>query len=571
MISFSTSFATTPFHVFFQQKIPMRDGVNLSADLYLQTTMTSTKPALFVITPYTTDGVFATAAYFAKNGYNVVVVDCRGRGNSEGEFVPFDHDGKDGYDVCKWIASQPWCNGKIGMFGGSYLGMVQWLTVKEKPEALKTIIPIASVGPGIDFPKLNNIFYSYNTEWLTFTYGKTGNPNAFTDVDYWNDIFATMFIKHAPYSNMDVISGIKSEVFKNWLKHPAYDDYYKSIQLGKDDYENINIPVLVITGHFDDDQPGTMNYYRNYMQYRKEEAKNQCYIVIGPWDHGGTRRPSLTLGNLTFNENSKIDILKLQLDWFNHTLNNAPLPEFLKNKASVYEMGSDVWQYASQLPELSPKVQKLYLHSSGNKATDVYNSGELSANAPEEEGQDSFIYNPLDTTYSSQKIQNAMINYAWREAAEAFYPDKLVYHSKPLTADMSFTGFLKFTAYISMDVPDTDLEAILYEIQPDGKCIYLTSSIMRARYRNSLEKEELVKPGEINEYVFNTFHYTSRVLKKGSRLRLVFGTLNSPYFQLNYNSGKDVSFETARDTRTANIKLYHDAKHPTYIEVPGKE
>lgn len=553
------------FEIKFQQKIPLRDGVKISADIYLTQGFTGPQPALFVLTPYTSDGIYTLASYYAQHGYNVVIADCRGRGNSEGEFIPFETDGKDGYDICQWIASQSWCNGKVGMFQGSYLGMAQWLTLKENPPALKTIAPTASVCPGIDMPMVNNIFYSYNTQWLYLILGKTNNSRAFADPVYWNNVFKKMWTEHVPYGKLDEISGFESKAFQKWILHPAFDTYYETILPTKEDYERINIPILNITGHFDDDQHGAMYYFNNFLKYNTK-AKDQCYMVIGPWDHGGTRRPSTTFENMTFGDNSKIDIGKLHVQWFDWVMKNGPKPEFLKDNVAVYEMETNEWKYAKKLTDLAPKSKFFYLDSDGN-ATDAFNSGKMSTQQPQKSVFDSFKYNPLDTNDFELRIQNELINFAWRKESEAYLKDKIVFHTSPFEEDIIATGNIKAKMYISIDAPDADFEAILYEIKPDGECIYLTSDIIRARYRNGLKTLETIKFDKIYQYDFNSFHFTSRKLTKGSRLRLVIGCLNSPYFEKNYCSGKNVAYESAQDVVRFTFKLYHGGEYPSGIEL----
>ena len=557
------------YDIKFQQKIKLRDGVCLSADVYLPVGLAESQPALFVLTPYTSDGINTLAVYYAQNGFNVVVADCRGRGNSEGEFIPFETDGKDGYDVCQWIAVQPWCNGKVGMFKGSYLGMAQWLTLKENPPALKTIAPTASVCPGIDMPMFNNIFYSYNTQWLTLILGKTNNSKAFSDIQYWNDINRKMWMGHIPYGKLDEISGFESKAFQKWILHPAFDSYYEKILPTKEDYEKINIPILNITGHFDDDQHGAMYYYDNFLKYNTQ-AKDKCFLIVGPWDHGGTRRPSTTFENMTFGDNSKIDIGRLHVEWFNWVMKNGPKPEFLKDRVAVYQMESNEWKYGNSVEEFSAKSKEFFLDSDG-KTTDAFHSGYLKTEKPENTAFDTFHYNPIDTSDFEQRIQNKFINFAWREEGEAFLKDKIVYHTSALTQDLSLTGKIKATFYISINAPDADFEAILYEMKADGQCIYLSSDILRARYRNSFKKQEFIKYDKILPYDFNSFHFTSRKLTKGSRLRLVVGCLNSPYYEKNYCGGKIVAYESAQDFIMFNFKLYHGGIYPSCVTLPISE
>ena len=553
----------------FQQKIEARDGTALNVDVYKPANMTEALPVLFAFTPYTTDSMFNNALFFAKNGYVVVIGDVRGRGNSKGTFVPFEHDGKDGYDICQWIARQPWCNGKIGMFGGSYVGMVQWLILREMPEALKTVVPTATVGPGIDFPMLSNIFYTFNSQWLAFTLGKTLNMNTLADYHYWNHVYAGLFSNHLPYSNLDEISGIgRDKNFQCWISHPTFDDYYKSFHPTAEEYSKFNLPILTITGHFDDDQPGTLNFYKSYMKSGNAEAREKCYFIIGPWNHAGTRSPQNQYHHMSFGDNSVLNMNQLHLEWFNWTLKDGAKPEFLKDNVASYEMGSNEWKYAESLADLSRSERVYYLHSEKEKADNIIHSGMLDTEKPDDEPADSYIYNPLDTAGALDKVQDELIDFAWREEKEASDPGKLIYHTKPLKESAVITGQVKLKAYISMDVPDTDFDAIVYEIRPDGKCLYLTSAVMRARFRNSLEKEDFVKPGEINLYHFRSFNFTSRKILKGSRLRLVIGALNSPYFQKNYNSGRDVSFEAAKDARTAHVKLWHNSDYPSCLVLP---
>lgn len=546
----------------------------LNVDVYKPVNMTEPLPVLFVFTPYTTDGFYKDAMFYSQNGYVVVVGDIRGRGNSGGDWTPFEFEGKDGFDICAWIAEQKWCNGKIGMFGGSYVGMVQWLILKEHPPALKTIVPTATVCPGVDFPMQNNIFYTYNTQWLTFTLGQTLNRNVFVDADYWNSIFAELFIKHIPYANLDSISGMGMDKnFQNWIKHDKFDDYYRNILPNSSDYSDFNIPILTITGHFDDDQPGTLHYYKSFMDNASKDVKKNCYIIIGPWNHGGTRRPTKEHQNLIFGDNSVLDMNDLHLKWFNWILKDSTdstctKPAFLKNNVASYEMGSDEWIYAPSPEKLADNEITFYLHSDKKKDKDTSEAGLLNFKKPNDEKPDSVIYNPLDTTGAMAKIQNQMIDFAWRNEKEAFAKDKLIYHSEPMEKDIVFTGKANLNAYISIDMPDTDFEAILYEISAEGKCIYLTSAFMRARFRSSLEYGKLIKKNEVYLYEFDNFHFTSRKLMKGSRLRLVFGALNSPYYQKNYNSGGDVSFESAKDANTAIIKIWHNVDYPSSLILP---
>lgn len=555
--------------ILYHQPIPMRDGIALSGTIVKPKNTLEKLPVLFMLTPYIADLNQTSADYFAKQGYVVITVDTRGRGNSGGIAQPFtSQDGKDGFDVCKWITDQPWCNGKIGMYGGSYLGMVQWLILKENPPGLKTIIPTASVCPGIDFPKRNNVFYTYVAPYLTFISGKTGNRTSFTDIEYWSQIYMYFFKGELPYSKMIEVSGIKSDDFQKWLKHPLFDDYWKSILPSDKDFKQFNIPIFTITGYYDDDQLGAMYYYSNFMKYASQTAKDNHYLLIGPWDHSGTRRPQKELGELKFDQNAVLDMNKIQLDWFNWILKNEQKPEFLKDKVTFYTMEQNEWNYTSSIQNLKKATMLLYLHS-GEKATDVFHSGYLIHENANDPFPDSFKYDPLDVSYSKFDLEDGhLINYALYKNREAFKGAGLVYHSAAFDKEIIFAGQIKLTVSISMDVKDADFEILLYEIKPDGTTVFLTTDILRARYRNSIEKEELPIPGEINTYVFKAPYMFVRKISSGSRLRLIIRNLNSPHYEKNFQSGSNIFEETSNSSKAGTFLLYHNNINSSFIEIP---
>ena len=567
---FSQADITKEIEIKYHQAIPMRDGINLSGTIVKPKFVTTKRPTLFILTPYIADLNQTSAEYFAKQGYIVITVDTRGRGNSGGIAQPFtSQDGRDGYDVCKWVTEQTWSNGNIGMYGGSYLGMVQWLILKENPPGLKTIIPTASVCPGIDFPKRNNIFYSYVGPYLTYISGKTPNKTSFMDVEYWNQVYMKFFRGELPYSSLIDASGIKSDDFLLWLKHPLFDEYWKSILPSEKDFRQFNIPVFTITGYYDDDQLGAMYYYKNFMKFASQSAKDNHYLLIGPWDHSGTRRPQKELGELKFGQNAVIDINKIQLDWFNWILKNEPKPEFLKDKVTYYTMGQNDWNSVSSIENLQKATLLLYLNSTETTATDIFHSGYLIPENANSALPDTFRYNPLDVSYSNYDLEDGhLVNYAQYKNREAFKGSGLVYHSSPFDKDIVFAGQIKLTLSISMNVKDADFEILLYEIKPDGTSVFLTTDILRARFRNSLEKEELPKPGQVYSYVFKTPFLFVRKISSGSRLRLIIRNLNSPHYEKNFQSGGNIFEETAKTANAGTFVLYHNNINSSFLEIP---
>jgi len=150
-------------------EIPVRDGVRLNATVYKPLEMAEPLPVVFTLTPYTSDTYHERGWYFARHGYVFALVDVRGRGNSGGEFDPFAQEAEDGHDVVEWLAEQPWCNGKVAMWGGSYAGYDQWAVAKEFPPHLATIVPAAAAFAGVDFPFWKNIPFYFFSRVITST------------------------------------------------------------------------------------------------------------------------------------------------------------------------------------------------------------------------------------------------------------------------------------------------------------------------------------------------------------------------------------------------------------------
>ena len=211
-------------------KIPMRDKVELNATLYLpkskEPSSPSRTPVIFTLTPYISDSYHARAAYFASHGYAFALVDVRGRGNSGGEFEPFANEARDGHDVVEWFATQPYCDGKVTMWGGSYAGYDQWATAKELPAHLATIVPVASAHPGLDFPSANNVGISYDVQWFTLTSGRAGQDHLFADSKFWHAKFLDAYRQHLPFKALDSFIGNPSVNFQRVVSHPTMDAYY---------------------------------------------------------------------------------------------------------------------------------------------------------------------------------------------------------------------------------------------------------------------------------------------------------------------------------------------------------
>jgi putative CocE/NonD family hydrolase len=551
-------------------RIPLRDGVELQAMLYRPPGQSSPLPCLLTLTPYTAQAEHEAAVYFATHGYVFAAVDVRGRGNSGGEFAPFRQEAQDGYDVVEWLAQQPYCNGRVGMWGASYLGYSQWATAKEFPMHLASIAPTAPVQPGLDFPLRSNMFRPYAMRWLTFVSGHTLQETMFGDLAWWAQRFRQGFDAHAPLATLDVRLGNPSPIFREWVAHPHQDAYWDSLSPTAQEYARIDLPILTVTGQYDADQPGALAFYRSHNAYASATAKAKHYLVIGPWDHRGTAEPRAQIRGLTFGAASLVDMNALHRDWYDWTLKAGPKPDFLKKPVAYFVAGREEWRYADTLEAITGERRALYLASDGGRANSVFASGNLVTSASAVRGgSDRYRYDPLDVSSADVDVIEATD----RELIDqrrvlADRGKHLVYHSEPLAADTEISGFFKLDAWIAIDQPDTDFGVAIYAIAPDGSSVLLSSDRLRARYRESPRAARFATPGKIERYAFDSFTFVARLLTKGSRLRTVIGPVNSLHAEKNYNSAGIVAEESGPDARTVTATLHHDREHASVLYVP---
>src|SRR5947208_3305813 len=368
-------------------KIPMQDKIELNATLYLPKTPDGSlpkTPVIFTLTPYISDTYHARGAYFASHGYAFALVDVRGRGNSGGEFEPFANDPRDGYDVVEWLAKQPFCDGKVAMWGGSYAGFDQWATAKEFPSHLATIVPAAAANPPLDYPSLQNVGESYDVQWFTYTSGKASQGNLFGDSKFWRTKFLDAYKKHIAFSTLDsLVVGNPLPSFQRILKHPTPDAYYDAMTPSVDQFKKIALPTLTITGQYDGDEMGAMMYYRDHIANAPADVRAKHFLVIGPWDHPGTRTPTDEVGGVKFGPGAVIDMNDLHRQWYDWTMKNGAKPAFLKNQVAYYLLAAGnsgangEWKYADNFETLTANPKTFYLESRNGDANGVFHSGVL--------------------------------------------------------------------------------------------------------------------------------------------------------------------------------------------------
>lgn len=552
-------------------RIPLRDGVELAATIFRPKPQAEPLPVVFTLTPYLADTYLDRAFYFARHGYVFALVDVRGRGGSGGSFEPFANEDRDGADVVEWLARQPFSNGKVAMWGGSYAGFNQWSAAKEFPPHLATIVPAAAAHPGVDFPFQKNVFSTYVIRWLTYTSGVTPNARLFGDSPFWIEKFRDLYLARRPYKDLAPVVGNVSTYFQRWLDNPIPGAYWDAMAPSDADYARFALPVLTITGHYDGDQPGAMEYYRRHMRHGSAAARERHFLIVGPWDHAGTRTPKKEFGGLTFGDASLLDLNDLHRQWYDWTLKDGPRPEFLKGRVAYYVVGADEWKYADSVEAIARGKRTLHLDSVDGRANDAFHSGTLGEAPARGATPDGWAYDPLDIRPADLETEEVEKYLTDQRYALNLNGNGVVYHSAPFAADTEVTGWLRLVAWMALDVPDTDFQASVYVILPDGQSVLLAEDLLRARYRESPRQQKLVTPGAVERYVFDGFPFFSRRIAKGSRLRLVVRSPNTIHLQKNWNGGGVVAEEGPGDARTAHVVLYHNAEHASFLEIPVVE
>jgi hypothetical protein len=549
------------------ERIPLRDGITLSANLYLPRGIVAPAPCIVSLTPYTVQSYHDRGMYFAAHGLPFLVVDVRGRGNSDGKFRPLIQEANDGYDVVEWMARQPYCNGRVGMWGGSYAGYVQWVTASTRPPHLGTIVPVASPYVAVDFPSRRNIPQPYPMQWRTFVAGKTLQTSIFGDGAFWGELWRRRFEQGVAFDTLPDVLGKPDSLMREWLSHSQVDDYWDAYNPTSAQYRAMELPILTITGSYDDDQPGALRHYRAHLDAATADARAGHFLIIGPWDHAGTRTPAAEVGGVKFGPASLIDLPALHADWYRWTMAGGPRPAFLKDRVAYYVIGADVWRYAPTLDAATAEMRPLYLDSAVN-AVSVTQSGILRSGGRGQGKPDFYRYDPRDTSNAALEAESGEFGLTDQRMVLAGEGRELVYHTAPFDRDTELAGAFRLTAWIAIDQPDTDFRARVYEIDGAGRSVLLSTDLIRARFRESARAQRLIKTKDPLRYEFDQFTFMARTIPKGSKLRLVIDPINSIYYQKNYNSGKAVGGETMADARTVTVRLFHDAARPSALYVP---
>jgi uncharacterized protein len=547
----------------FNQRVPMRDGVSLVADVYLPG-RTGRFPIILVRTPYdrSTSSYTADGEYFSAHGYAVVIQDVRGRGDSPGEFNAFFQEDVDGYDTVEWAARQDWSDGKVGMMGVSYDGFVEWAAAKLRPPHLVTLV--SSAAPGRVF---REYYYNYGAvtlyplQWYMAVSEKTMKDPFYAHSIDWRAVF-----NHLPLATMDEAAGLTSRLWKEYLEHSSLDDYWKRIDLtGR--FASIDIPVLHITGWFDWDLPGQMFYYKGMAAV--SPAHDRQWLLVGPWTHGGTRNPLPKVGELEFDKDVLVDIKALHVRWFDHWLKDRQNGIDAEPRVNYYSLGEDKWHASATWPPASVQPQIWYLHSDGTANT-LAGSGTLSRQLPQEENHDRYIYNPQFPVPTSLDAWAERANTSMNAFDQRFAErrdDVVCYTTAPLRERVTIAGSIKLVLYAASDARDTDFMAKLIDVYPDERAMMMGPGVgvIRARFRDSLSEPSLLVPGKIYRYEID-LNDLAHVFLPGHRIRIEVSSSNFPLYDRNPNTGAAAG--NATDLRLARQSIYHDRKRPSQLVLP---
>jgi uncharacterized protein len=547
--------------------VPMRDDVQLSADVYLPDEGSGPWPVLLARTPYDNTLLWEIGCFWAQNGYVYVAQDVRGRYDSEGDFVPWDAETNDGYDTLEWIGQQEWCDDNVGMTGGSYLGQVQWQAAFTQHPLLKAICPRVMGNNLWDSPHYQNGAFGLgvNAVWGWRTMGRTMQR---IDRFDWPTILRTL-----PLRDMDNISGKDHPAFSTWLDNEEYGDYWQATAVDEH-FERFTIPVLQVCGWYDLYAGGMMENFIGLQEHAGNQfARENQQIVMGPWTHpqaGSIYPPGTTnAGDRDFGLVSLLDTKAIELAWFDHWLKGAENGAEVRAPVKIFVMGANTWREEQEWPLARTEWTEWYLSSGGNANT-LQGDGQLSPVKPgANAANDIYRYdpaNPVPTMGGCNCCNPEVVPWGvFDQRPVEMRNDVLVYTSAPLDHDLEVTGPIKVRLFAATDGTDTDFTAKLIDVAPDGTAWNLCDGIVRARFRDGRGPSRLVVPDQIEEYTIDCW-VTSNLFKAGHSIRVEISSSNFPRFDRNLNTGKPIADDAGG--RIATNRVYHDDAHPSHVLLP---
>jgi uncharacterized protein len=548
--------------------VPMRDGVVLMAHVWRPVTG-ERAPVLITRTPYGR-GEDATGPDFVRqavaHGYAVVVQDVRGRHGSDGEYEPYRHEGKDGYDTIEWAARQPWSNGAVGTFGLSYPGAVQWLAAVEQPPSLKAMVP------AMTYATPESFWYSggvWDGSWLDWTWWsiapdlrrRLDQPGPRTDAEAaaaW-ERDGGRARRHRPLLTLPDFQGVAPWYYE-WMRHPPRDPWWSWATL-EGRYQQVGAAVLNLSGWFDEPY-GPVGAVTNYMGLvsARHPGDSRTRLILGAWTHGVDAVGQGKAGDRDFGKGAAIDYTATVLRWMDRHLKGIE-SELDQPAVRVFIMGANRWRASETWPIPGTEADTLYLQPPAYSTT----AGRLRSQRPEARETESVIHSdpadplhdPFEGDYGAHDLR-----------ALPARPGLVVFETAPFTAPYELIGQVVAELAVSASVPDFDLWLQLYDVAPDSTAWNLASpgtALLRASYRDGGPERHLVREGEVVRLRFEGPLTANRFLP-GHRLRIVLSGAFFPLFSVNPQTGEE---EFGSDkTLAGDIRIHHSAGHDSWIILP---
>lgn len=553
-------------------EVKMRDGVILRGDIF-HPDAEGKFPVLLERTPYRRavwgyDVDFAQRA--ASRGYVVFLQDVRGRYTSDGDWYPFIHESEDGYDTIEWIAAQPYSNGKVGMFGGSYVGATQMLAATAHPPHLAGICPVVTASnyhdgwtyQGGAFEQWFNESWTSGLAQDTVLHQIERMPSSLEAVNVLPLTKYPIFNTN-PASVVNAATSVVAPYFLDWLAHTNYDAYWRRLSI-EEHYPDIRVPALHVGAWYDIFLGGTL---RNYVGLKKnaatEEARQgqRLLVVIGGHAGGGRKIGEVDFGPEAI-RNEEDDVT---LSWYDYLFKGVQNSFATGKPVKIFVMGTNQWREEDDWPLSRAKAIKYFLHSDGS-ANSAKGAGWLSTTAPTKEPGDRYTYdpaNPAPTVGGPLCCDSDHLAPGPRDQRTIEQRgDVLVYSTPPLEHDVEVTGPVRLDFFASSSTVDTDFTAKLVDVDPDGTAINLTEGILRARYRDSQEKASALTPGQVYSLSIDLWA-TSNVFRTGHRIRLDVSSSNFPRFDRNLNTGEPAG--SSDKLASATNQILHDKDHPSAL------
>lgn len=563
------------------QVMSTRDGVELRADIY-RPDAPGKYPVLVVRTPYDKGAGMALTEkdYFPARGYVVVVQDTRGRYSSGGEFYPFVHEARDGYDTVEWAATLGCGNGKVGMVGQSYLGLVQYYAASLRPPHLCAAAPVSGpVSYFEDFAYRRGIFelgwmLAYFMFMARDTLTRKGiyeQHRARLDSYVSRPDIPMAPLKREAYHHLplrDWADRLRegAPYFADYLSNCKYGTYWAESDL-RTRFGEFDTPMLHVGSWYDVFQYDTLAMYLGMRdRARSQSAGRAQKLMMGPWAHllPYSIPTSRGTGDIDFGPEAAIELHAFQLRWFDHFLKGMANGVLDEPPVRLFVTGDDRWRDENEWPLARTRYTDLFLHS-GGRANSLGGDGRLSFERPAEQPADNYVYDPGDPVPTRGGTTLGIKAGVFDQAEVERRDDVLVYTGDILERDMELTGPVAMILYAASSAPDTDFMAKLCDVRPDGYSQNVVEGAVRARFRDSLSEPSPIVPERVYEYKINLWA-TSHVFKAGHRLRLEVASSNFPRYDRNPNTGHDL-FADAEVAR-ANQIVFHDARHPSRLILP---